>query len=173
MTSDHPSRAPQTEGRAASPPSLEPPVDGRQSEAALAIARGSMRLLKAHGFAALPEVTLASGRRADLMALSDAGEIWIVEIKSSVADFAADQKWPDYREWCDRLFFAVAPDFPAALLPDDTGLILADRYGGEIVRDAPEHRLAGSRRKTLTLRLARLGALRMQALTDPDGLRTP
>ena len=172
MTSSQASRAPDPE-RTTSWPSAEPPVDGRQSEAALAIARGSMRLLRAHGLAALPEVTLASGRRADLFAVSEAGEIWIVEIKSSVADFAADQKWPEYREWCDRLFFAVAPDFPIDILPEDTGLILADRYGGEIVRPAPEHRLAGSRRKTLTLRLARIGALRMQALSDPDGLATP
>src|SRR3974390_1915625 len=84
-----------------------PIQDGPQSAAAAEICRGVARLLKAHGFAAVSEVALANGRRADLAAVSDAGEIWIVEIKSSLEDFRADQKWPDYRGFCDRLFFAV------------------------------------------------------------------
>jgi hypothetical protein len=143
--------------------------DGRQSPAASDICRGVARLLKAHGLAALSEVALANGRRADLAGLADSGEIWIVEIKSSLEDFRADQKWPDYREFCDRLFFAVAPGFPREVLPEDTGLIIADRYGGEIVRPAPEHRLAGARRKAMTIRLARLAALRLQGALDPEG----
>ena len=84
--------------------------------------------------AAVSEVSLANGRRADVAAVAESGEIWIVEIKSSIEDFRTDQKWPEYREYCDRLFFAVAPAFPREILPADTGLIIADRYGGEIVR---------------------------------------
>lgn len=94
--------------------------------------------------------------------------IWIVEIKSSLADFRADQKWPEYRDYCDRLFFAVAPDFPMDVLPADAGRIIADKYGGEIVRAAPEHKLSGSRRKELTQRFARVAALRLHGLADPE-----
>jgi hypothetical protein len=104
------------------------PVDGRQSPAALAIARGTTRLLHAHGFAVVSELVLASGRRADLVALGADGEIWIVEIKSSVADFRADQKWMEYRWHCDRLFFATALDVPCEIFPPDTGLIVADAF---------------------------------------------
>jgi hypothetical protein len=142
--------------------------DGRQSAAARNICRGVRRLLQAYGFAPLDEVTLASGRRADVLGLSDRAEIWIVEIKSCLDDFRIDQKWPEYREFCDRFFFAVSPTFPREVLPADTGLIVADRYGGEIVRAAPEHRLAGARRRALTLRLARTAALRLQDALDPE-----
>jgi hypothetical protein len=143
--------------------------DGLPSPAAFDICRGAARLLAAHGLASLAEVTLANGRRADLAGLSGSGEIWIVEVKSSLEDFRSDLKWPEYREFCDRLYFAVAPHFPREVLPADTGLIVADRYGGEIVRPAPEHRLAGARRKAMTLRLARIAAMRLQAAIDPEG----
>lgn len=143
--------------------------DGRQSPAAFDICRGVARLLKAHGLATLNEVALANGRRADVVGVCDSGEIWIVEIKSCLEDFRADQKWPEYREFCDRLFFAVAPGFSREVLPSDTGLIVADRYGGEVVRAAPEHRLAGARRKAVTLRLARTAAMRLQGVIDPEG----
>lgn len=146
--------------------------DGRQSEAAMAIARGAGRCLLAHGFARLPEVTLPNGRRADLIALSTTADIWIIEIKSSIEDFRADLKWPEYRDYCDRLLFAVAPDFPTEILPGDAGLLLADRYGGEIMRSGTEHRLPATRRKTMLTLLARIGALRLHALADPD-VRTP
>ena len=147
------------------PPAL---IDGRQSPAALDIARGTRRLLLSHGLASLPEVSLANGRRADLVALSERGEVWIVEIKSSVEDFRADHKWPDYREFCDRLWFAVAPDFPQDLLPPDTGVIVADRFGGELVRDAPTQPMAAARRKSFLTRFARTGAMRLLALADPE-----
>lgn len=142
--------------------------DGRQSDAAFQICRGVVRLLAAHGIAAYTEVTVASGRRADVMGLSRDGEISIIEIKSSLDDFRTDQKWPEYRDFSDRLFFAVAPDFPRAVLPEDAGLIIADRYAGEIVRPAPVHKLPAARRKALTLQLARLGALRLQSVIDPE-----
>jgi hypothetical protein len=149
-------------------PPHDPRFDGRQSAAAFDIARGTRRLLLTHGMASLPEVTLASGRRADLVGLSERGEVWIIEIKSSVEDFRADQKWPEYRAFCDRLFFAVNSEFPQALLPVDTGLIVADRFGAAVVRESPLHALAPARRKALTLRLARLGAMRLLALADPE-----
>ena len=61
----------------------------------------------------------------------------------------------------------MTPAFPAELLPADAGLILADRYGGEIVRAAPEMRLAPARRKAMTLRFAHGAALTLQAVLDP------
>jgi hypothetical protein len=107
------------------------------------------------------------------MVLTPAGDIWIVEIKSSIEDFRSDQKWPEYRDYCDRLLFAVAPGFPVEILPQGTGLVLADRYGGELVRAAPEHRLAAARRRALTLRMARIAALRLQSAADPDARIDP
>src|SRR5215218_2687960 len=107
--------------------SLSP--DRRQSDAALAVCLGTRRLLASHGFASLPEVTLANGRRADILGLGPDGEIWIVEVKSSVADFRADGKWPEYRDFCDRFFFAVPETFPTEILPGEAGLILADGFG--------------------------------------------
>lgn len=136
-------------------------------EITLDVERGAVRLLMAQGLACVSELPLPDGRRADIMALSQKGEIWIVEVKSSIADFRADRKWMNYRAFCDRLLFAVAPDFPAGILPEDTGLIVADRYGGAIVRDAPEHPMAPARRKALTLRFAFAGACRAARLRDP------
>ncbi len=107
---------------------LTVPPDGRQSQTALAVARGTARLLHSLGFCVVSELALASGRRADLVALGGDGEIWIVEIKSSVADFRADQKWMDYRLHCDRLFFATTLDVPCEIFPPDTGLIVADEF---------------------------------------------
>ncbi|MGP0091854.1 MAG: MmcB family DNA repair protein [Xanthobacteraceae bacterium] len=146
------------------------PVDGRQSPTALAVGRGSARLLRSLGFCCVSELVLPSGRRADLVALGSAGEIWIVEIKSSVADLRADQKWMDYRLHCDRLFFATTLEVPREIFPPDTGLIVADEYGASIVGEAPEHRLTAAARKSLLLRFAQAAALRLQALADPTGL---
>lgn len=131
------------------------------------VCRGVCRMMRAHGFANLNELPLPNGRRADVVGLSPSGDIWIVEVKSGVDDFRVDNKWPEYRDFCDALFFAVAPDFPVDILPADTGLILADRYGGEIVRSAPETRLAAARRKAMTLRFARAAALTLQSIADP------
>ncbi|MEX3011112.1 MmcB family DNA repair protein [Hoeflea sp. TYP-13] len=136
-------------------------VDGRQSERALLVRRGVQRLFRHLRHALLPELGLASGRRADLISLSEKGEIWIVEIKSSIEDLKADNKWPDYRQHCDRLFFATHPGVPLEIFPEDCGMILSDGYEAEIVRDAPEHKLAPATRKALTLRFARASADRL------------
>lgn len=145
------------------------PADGRQSPTALAVARGTARLLHAHGFSVVSELPLASGRRADLVALGRDGEIWIIEIKSSVADLRADRKWVDYRMHCDRLYFATTMDVPCEIFPPDTGLIVADAFGAQFVCDAPEHRLHASTRKSMTLAFGRCAALRLQSLADPSG----
>jgi hypothetical protein len=148
---------------------LEMPVDGRQSETALAVARGTARLLHALGRCVVSELGLPSGRRADLVALDAGGEIWIVEIKSSVADFRADQKWQDYRAHCDRLFFATSMEVPCEIFPKDTGLIVADAFGAQVMCEAPEHRLPAATRKSMMLAFARAAALRLQSLADPNG----
>jgi hypothetical protein len=147
---------------------VTPPTDGRQSERALLVRRGALRLLASLDLFALPEVTLRSGRRADLMAAARGGELWIIEVKSSIEDFRADRKWPEYRAFCDRFFFAAPPDVPEAIFPADAGLIVADGYGGAVIREAPAHPLAAARRKELLTRLARLGGARLSALADPS-----
>lgn len=147
----------------------EVPVDGRQSQTALAVARGTARLLVSVGFCCVSELSLASGRRADLVALGRDGEIWIIEIKSSVADFRADQKWMDYRMHCDRLFFATAAEVPCEIFPVDAGLIVADAFGAEFVRESPQHRLHAATRKSMMLSIARAASLRLQSLIDPAG----
>lgn len=149
----------------------DPLVDGRQSETALKVWRGTARLMRQLDFSCLAEVTLASARRADLLAIGPKHELWIVEVKSSIADFRADTKWPDYRQHCDRLFFATHPDVPLEIFPEDTGLIVSDGFGAEILRDAPEHKLAAATRKSVTHRFARHAANRLQDLSDPDGKR--
>lgn len=144
------------------------PPDGRQSPMALSVARGTRRLLGGLGFATVTELPLASGRRADIVALAPDGAVWIVEIKSSVEDFRADTKWPDYRMHCDRLFFAIPESVPLELMPEEAGLILADAYGAEILREPEEHRLAAATRKALLLRFAHACASRLHALADPE-----
>ncbi len=139
----------------------------RDYEQAATVCRGASRLLHALGFAAIAELPLASGRRADLIALGDNGEFWIVEVKSCIADFRSDRKWQEYRLYCDRFLFAVAPDFPATILPVDAGLIVADSYGGTLVREAPPHPLTAARRKALLTRFGRAAAARLAAKNDP------
>jgi hypothetical protein len=134
-----------------------------RTEITAALARGVSRVLWDHGLAPILEVPLANGRRADLMGLSASGEIWIVETKSCEEDFTVDQKWPDYIEYCDRFFFAVTEDFPRALISEDVGLIVADGFGGAILRESPQRPLAGARRKAVTLLFARLAAQRLAA----------
>lgn len=161
-----------------SPVPDNPLADGRQSDRALIIRRGVQRLLTQMGAVVLPELPLATGRRADLVALTARSDVWIIEIKSSVEDFRVDRKWPDYRLHSDRFFFASHPDVPSEIFPEECGFILSDGYGAEILREAPEHRLAAATRKALLLRFARAGAARLTAaelagvsipLLDGDG----
>lgn len=131
------------------------------------LARGVCRHLLGHDFVTVEEMVPAPGLRVDVMALGPKGEIWVVECKSSRADFASDRKWQGYLDWCDRYFWAVDEAFPAELLPAETGLIVADAYDAEILRMAPESKLAPARRKTLLQRFARHAALRWHAARDP------
>ena len=147
-------------------PSL--PVDGRQSERALAIARGTLRLLALHDFAGLPEVTLSHGRRADILALGPKGDVWLIEIKSSLQDYRADEKWSEYLPFCDRFSFAVDPDFPREIIPEAAGLIVADKYGAEILRESALPTLPGARRKAITLEFGRVAARRLHGLFDAN-----
>ncbi len=125
-----------------------------------AVTRGAFRVLIHLGLAPLLEVSLPNGRRADLMALSRKGEVTIVEVKSGLEDFRSDGKWPEYAPYCDRFYFAVAPEFPYDILPEGPGLIVADAFGGAVVQEPSVTPLAGARRRALTLSFARLGALR-------------
>jgi hypothetical protein len=126
----------------------------------LSVTRGAARLFIDLGYAPLVEVGLPNGRRADIMALGPRGDIAIAEVKSGLDDFRTDRKWGEYLSFCDAFFFAVAPEFPQAHLPTDPGLIVADGFGGAVVREAPADLLPGARRKALTLAFARLAASR-------------
>ncbi|UWQ78327.1 MmcB family DNA repair protein [Leisingera sp. S132] len=131
------------------------------------LARGVSRYLRSLGFAPLEEFVPARGLRVDVMALGPKGELWVIECKSSRADFQSDSKWVGYLEWCDRYFWAVDMEFPTELLPDGTGLIIADAYDAEIIRMAPEDKLAPARRKKLVQKFAMDAARRLQRLRDP------
>lgn len=141
-----------------------PPMPGQR------LARGVARALRDMGFVSVEEMGLTTGLRVDLMALGRKGEVWIIECKSSRADFMADRKWQGYLPWCDRFFWAVDADFPTTLLPEGSGLMLADAYGAEIIRMAPDTPLAPARRKAVVQSFARHAALRLQALRDPSGV---
>lgn len=151
-------------------PGSHPLIDGRQSDAALLVRRGVQRLLDEMRHASLPELPLTSGRRADLVSLSAKGEVWIVEIKSSVADFRVDRKWPEYRLHCDRLFFATHEGVPFDIFPEECGLIVSDGYGAHILREAPEHRLAPATRKSLMLDFSRTAARRLMTAEWSTGV---
>jgi hypothetical protein len=131
------------------------------------LARGVCRALRDYDFVTIEEFVPAPGLRVDVLALGPKGEIWVIECKSGRADFQADRKWQGYLEWCDRFFWAVDADFPTDLLPEATGLILADAYDAEILRMGPETPLAAARRKALLHRFARHAAARLHALRDP------
>jgi hypothetical protein len=129
-------------------------------ETTSAVTRGAGRLMAALGYAPLLEVTLPNGRRADIMALGPRGEIAICEVKSGLEDFRTDRKWGEYQPYCDAFYFAVAPEFPRTILPEAPGLIVADAFGGAVLREAPVTALVAARRKALTIAFGRLAALR-------------
>ena len=143
------------------------PFDRRQSPVAAELQRGVCRALRALGLSVVTELSLANGRRADVVALSGGGDVLIVEIKSCLLDYQTDGKWQDYRAFCDRLYFAVNADFPCEIIPVQAGLILADRFGAELVREPTEARLSAARRKATMLNFARAAALRLQLHLDP------
>jgi hypothetical protein len=144
------------------------PFDRRQSPVAAELQRGLCRALRSLGLSVVTELPLANGRRADVVALSGGGDVVIVEIKSCLLDYQTDGKWQDYLEFCDRLYFAVNADFPCEVIPVEAGLILADRYGAELVREPVEERLSAARRKAMMLCFARAAALRLQLHLDPS-----
>ena len=131
------------------------------------LARGVSRLMASYGFSGVEEFVPARGLRVDVIALGPKGEVWIIERKSSRADFTSDTKWPSYLEWCDRFFWAVDSDFPTDLLPDGAGLIMADAYGGEILRMPDCSTLAPARRRVIIQKIAQTAARRLHALRDP------
>jgi hypothetical protein len=138
-----------------------PPLPGQR------LARGVCRALRDFDFVTVEELVPSPGLRVDVMALGPKGEVWIIECKSSRADFMADQKWQHYLEWCDRFFWAVDGDFPADLLPPESGLLIADAYGAEILRMAPETPLPAARRKGMVQKFARHAASRLHGFRDP------
>jgi hypothetical protein len=136
-------------------------------EITLAVRREAARLCRQLGWAPLHEVALPNGRRADILALCPDGDFVIVEVKSGVADYVADEKWPEYRDFSDALYFAVEADFPRAMLPQDVGLIVTAERESALLRAAPVHRMAAARRKALLMRFAVLAACRLENLRDP------
>ncbi len=138
-----------------------------QLQVAQAVSRGVCRLMAELGEATLTEFTLRTGRRVDVIALAGDGTFTVIEIKSSLADFRADQKWPEYLEFCNQFYFAVPEGFPTEVLPEDQGLMVADAYGAAILRPSDEWELAAARRKSLLLRFAQTAAGRLQTLNDP------
>ena len=131
------------------------------------LARGVCRHLLSHDFVSVEEFVPERGKRLDVIAVGPRGEIWVIECKSSRVDYQSDRKWQGYLEWCDRYFWAVDQDFPTDLLPEGTGLIIADAYSAEIIRMGPEHKLAGARRGVLMRKIARDAARRLHGLRDP------
>ena len=147
---------------------LPPIVDGRQSPTALRVQRGVMRLLRErYDVCCFAEVSLSNGRRADVLGIGPKGEIWIAEIKSSLIDFQVDNKWPLYKDFCDRFFFAKPPELDPDIFPQSEGLIAADHHDGAVLREAVPVPMPPPRRKAMLLKLARLGADRIHALMDP------
>ena len=131
------------------------------------VTRGVCRYLSDLGYRVLTEFTLKNGRRADVIGLADDGSVVIVEVKTSVADLKADQKWPEYEDFCDQLFFAVPSDFALDLLPSECGVLVADSWGADEIREANVVPLHASRRRVLTLKFARKAAQRLYDLTNP------
>ena len=134
------------------------------------LARGAARLLAAQGFDSIEEFVPKRGLRVDVIGLGPKGEVWVIECKSSRTDFRSDKKWQGYLDWCDRYFWAVDQDFPTDILPDQTGLIIADAYDGEILRMAPEDKLPAARRRAVVQKFAADAARRLHRMRDPSAM---
>lgn len=143
------------------------PTDLKTFQPGQLLARGVARHLVSLGMVCVEELVPTRGLRVDVMALGPKGEVWIVECKSSRADFMSDHKWQGYLEWADRFFWAVDADFPTELLPDETGLIIGDAYGAEVIRMGPETKLPPARRKVMVQKFATHAARRLHQLRDP------
>jgi hypothetical protein len=126
------------------------------------VRRGVVRHFAEAGITFVAELPLASGRRADLVGMDRRGRITIIEIKSSVEDFRADGKWPEYLQHCDEFYFATHGGVPQSIFPQTQGLIVADQYGAEILRASTAGEIAGATRRALTLRFARAAAARLE-----------
>lgn len=164
MTDISPPHAPQNHNPASLASASNPLIDDAE-----ALMRGAHRLMYQLGYAAIPEFKLKNNRRADLCAIGPKGEITIIEVKSGIADFRADNKWPDYKDFCDKFYFCVSTRFPADIIPDTAGLIIADGFGAAIVRESAIETIAAARRKAVTLRFARTAAdraMRVEARED-------
>ncbi len=144
--------------------------DLRQSERAMDVRNGILRGFSQRNWAFLPELTLANGRRADLVSIDEVGIIRIFEIKSSVEDFRVDRKWHEYKDFCDAFYFATLPDVPAEIFPESEGFVVADRHGCEIMREAEMTKLSPATRKAVTLRFARTGADRLNRILSQEAL---
>lgn len=137
------------------------------------VARGVTRLFCRSDLFAICEVPLPNGRRADMMAIDPKGALTIVEIKVAKADLLGDSKWTDYLDYCDRFFWAVPPNLASIcngerFMPNEAGLIVADRYDAVLMREALHRPLAPARRKAELLRFARRAARRLSAQIDPS-----
>jgi len=150
------------------PAALEGEAPIPEALTAALLARGICRALEQLGYASLLEFPLANGRRADILALGRGGDLIIIEIKTSVADFRSDRKWVEYRDFADRFYFAVPQNFPAALIPEDCGLIVADAFAASLIRDGRASVLAAARRRAVTLRFALAAAARLRRQLDPQ-----
>lgn len=144
------------------------PTRPSRPETTVAVCRGASRLMRQAGYSVLLELPLPDGRRADIFAIDRTGALVIVEVKSSIEDWRVDAKWPDYLDWCDQLYVAVPVDFPQSLIPEEIGLVVADAYGGEVLRHPPRRPVAAARRKALLIDCARLASERLSRLEDPD-----
>ncbi len=153
------------------------PAAGQPSTSAISsadVARGIMRLFARNDIWCIPEMPLKNGRRADLMGIDAKGRIVIVEIKVARGDLLGDHKWPDYLDCCDRFYWGLAPCLDRSPLdgeafqPEACGIIVADSYDAEIVRQAPLSPLSAARRKAQIEQLARAAMRRHTAMLDPD-----
>lgn len=147
---------------------MQPAARQARPDVTVTVCRGACRLMRQAGYSVLLELPLPDGRRADIFAVGRVGELVIVEVKSSIEDWRVDGKWPDYLNWCDQLYVAIPVDFPQALIPDEIGLIVADAYGGDVLRHPPRRPVVAARRKALLIDCARLASERLARLEDPD-----